>query len=261
MRSRWATRACVRRSSAGTCRATRSRRSSSPRASTASSGMAGCDKSMPAMLMASARLDLPSILVYNGSILPGEYAGRSIDITSVFEAVGAVAAGTITEEELGEIETPGLPRRRRLRRHVHRQHDELDRRGARDEPARIGVTACHRPPPPRRCEGGRRGGRWHARAGHHAAHDHDQAGVRERHRPDVGARRFDERRAAPAGDRLRGGRRVAPRGLQPHRRPRPAHRRHEARRQVPHERSRPRRRRAGRARVICSTPDCSTATS
>ncbi len=72
-------------------------------------GMAGCDKSMPAMLMASARLDLPSILVYNGSILPGEYAGRSIDITSVFEAVGAVAAGTITEEELGEIERRACP--------------------------------------------------------------------------------------------------------------------------------------------------------
>ena len=72
-------------------------------------GMAGCDKSMPAMLMASARLDLASILVYNGSILPGEYAGRSIDITSVFEAVGAAAAGTITEEELGEIERRACP--------------------------------------------------------------------------------------------------------------------------------------------------------
>ena len=72
-------------------------------------GMAGCDKSMPAMLMASARLDLPSILVYNGSILPGEHAGRAIDITSVFEAVGAAAAGTITEEELGEIERKACP--------------------------------------------------------------------------------------------------------------------------------------------------------
>ena len=72
-------------------------------------GMAGCDKSMPAMLMASARLDLPSILVYNGSILPGEHDGRSIDITSVFEAVGAAAAGTITEEELGEIERRACP--------------------------------------------------------------------------------------------------------------------------------------------------------
>ncbi len=72
-------------------------------------GMAGCDKSMPAMLMAAARLDLPSVLVYNGSILPGEHDGRSIDITSVFEAVGAFAAGTITEAELGEIERRACP--------------------------------------------------------------------------------------------------------------------------------------------------------
>src|SRR5919112_1405163 len=72
-------------------------------------GLAGCDKSIPAMLMAAARLDLPSVFVYNGSIMPGEYNGTSIDITSVFEAVGAAAAGTITEEELGEIERRACP--------------------------------------------------------------------------------------------------------------------------------------------------------
>jgi dihydroxy-acid dehydratase len=72
-------------------------------------GMAGCDKSMPAMLMASARLDLASVLVYNGSILPGEHEGRALDITSVFEAVGACAAGTITEQELLEIERRACP--------------------------------------------------------------------------------------------------------------------------------------------------------
>ena len=72
-------------------------------------GMAGCDKSMPAMLMAAARLDLPSVLVYNGSILPGKHNGRALDITSVFEAVGAVAAGTITEDELREIERQACP--------------------------------------------------------------------------------------------------------------------------------------------------------
>ena len=72
-------------------------------------GMAGCDKSMPAMLMASARLDLPSILVYNGSIMPGEYQGRALDITSVFEAVGANAAGTLSDEDLLEIEKRACP--------------------------------------------------------------------------------------------------------------------------------------------------------
>ena len=72
-------------------------------------GMAGCDKSMPAMLMASARLDLPSILVYNGSIMPGEYQGRALDITSVFEAIGANAAGTMSDEDLLEIEKRACP--------------------------------------------------------------------------------------------------------------------------------------------------------
>ncbi len=72
-------------------------------------GLAGCDKSIPAMLMAAARLDLPSVFVYNGSILPGNHNGKALDITSVFEAVGACALGHITEEELGEIERKACP--------------------------------------------------------------------------------------------------------------------------------------------------------
>ncbi len=72
-------------------------------------GLAGCDKSIPAMLMAAARLDLASVFVYNGSTMPGQLDGRALDITSVFEAVGACAAGTMTEEELGEIERHACP--------------------------------------------------------------------------------------------------------------------------------------------------------
>jgi dihydroxy-acid dehydratase len=72
-------------------------------------GLAGCDKSIPAMLMAAARLDLPSVFVYNGSIMPGEHNGNALDITSVFEAVGACALGHITEDELGEIERKACP--------------------------------------------------------------------------------------------------------------------------------------------------------
>jgi dihydroxy-acid dehydratase len=70
---------------------------------------AGCDKSLPGMLMAAARLNLPSVFLYGGSILPGHYKGQSLDIVSVFEAVGACAAGTITENELGEIERRACP--------------------------------------------------------------------------------------------------------------------------------------------------------
>lgn len=72
-------------------------------------GLAGCDKSIPAMLMAAARCDLPSVFVYNGSIMPGIHNGVSLDITSVFEAVGACALGKITEAELGEIERKACP--------------------------------------------------------------------------------------------------------------------------------------------------------
>jgi dihydroxy-acid dehydratase len=72
-------------------------------------GLAGCDKSIPAMLMAAARLDLASVFVYNGSTMPGQYDGRALDITSVFEAVGACALGTISEEELSQIERHACP--------------------------------------------------------------------------------------------------------------------------------------------------------
>jgi len=72
-------------------------------------GLAGCDKSLPGMMMAAARLDLPMVFVYAGSTLPGEHNGQATDITTVFEAVGATAAGTMTEEELGQIERTACP--------------------------------------------------------------------------------------------------------------------------------------------------------
>ncbi len=76
---------------------------------------AGCDKSLPGMLMAAARLDLPSVFVYGGSILPGhlpgkvEQPGDALDIVSVFEAVGANAAGTLSDAELALIEMHACP--------------------------------------------------------------------------------------------------------------------------------------------------------
>jgi len=70
---------------------------------------AGCDKSLPGMLMAAARLNLPSVFLYGGSILPGEYKGEKLDIVSVFEAVGAHAAGTMSDEDLHGIECNACP--------------------------------------------------------------------------------------------------------------------------------------------------------
>ena len=70
---------------------------------------AGCDKSLPGMLMAAARLDVPAVFLYGGTILPGESDGRALDITSVFEAVGANAVGALTDEELSLIELRACP--------------------------------------------------------------------------------------------------------------------------------------------------------
>jgi dihydroxy-acid dehydratase len=70
---------------------------------------AGCDKSLPGMLMASARVNLPSVFVYGGSIMPGRHDGKAIDIVSVFEAVGALATGSIDRAELEAIERAACP--------------------------------------------------------------------------------------------------------------------------------------------------------
>lgn len=71
--------------------------------------LAGCDKSLPGMLMAAARLDLANVFVYNGSILPGNLNGKDLTIQDVFEGVGACALGKITESELSEIERAACP--------------------------------------------------------------------------------------------------------------------------------------------------------
>src|SRR5256886_770290 len=70
---------------------------------------AGCDKSLPGMLMAAARLNLPAVFLYGGTILPGRLRDEALDIVSVFEAVGARAAGTLTDEELSLIERNACP--------------------------------------------------------------------------------------------------------------------------------------------------------
>jgi dihydroxy-acid dehydratase len=70
---------------------------------------AGCDKSLPGMLMAAARLNVPSVFVYGGSILPGHHNGEALDIVSVFEAVGAHAAGSLDDAGLDAIERNACP--------------------------------------------------------------------------------------------------------------------------------------------------------
>src|SRR5438067_57962 len=69
----------------------------------------GCDKNMPGCLMALARLNIPSIFVYGGPILPGVCRGEDVDIVSVFEAVGEYSAGKISREQLKEVEVSAIP--------------------------------------------------------------------------------------------------------------------------------------------------------
>jgi dihydroxy-acid dehydratase len=71
--------------------------------------ISGCDKTIPGAVMALARLNIPGLMLYGGSIRPGHYKGHDVTIQQVFEAVGAFASGKITEEELHELENAASP--------------------------------------------------------------------------------------------------------------------------------------------------------
>ena len=72
-------------------------------------GIAGCDKSLPGMMMVMLRLNLPSLFLYGGTIMPGKYKGKDITIVDVYEAVGAYNVGKISEKDLYEIECNACP--------------------------------------------------------------------------------------------------------------------------------------------------------
>ncbi len=72
-------------------------------------GLAGCDKSLPGMMMAMVRLNVPSIFIYGGSILPGTFKGRPVTVQDVFEAVGKHSVGAMSDEDLKELEEKACP--------------------------------------------------------------------------------------------------------------------------------------------------------
>ncbi len=72
-------------------------------------GLSGCDKTLPGIVMALARLDVPSLMIYGGSIAPGRFQGRDVTIQDVFEAVGRHAAGDMDDAELSELEHAACP--------------------------------------------------------------------------------------------------------------------------------------------------------
>jgi dihydroxy-acid dehydratase len=71
--------------------------------------LSGCDKTIPGTVMALARLDIPAVMLYGGSIPPGRYRGRDVTIQDVYEAIGAHARGTITDADLAELEAVASP--------------------------------------------------------------------------------------------------------------------------------------------------------
>ena len=114
--------------------------------------LAGCDKSLPGMLMAAARLDLAAVFLYAGTSLPGQLDGRDLTIIDAFEGVGACALRPDHAGEARRDRTRDLPGRGCMRGHVHRQHDGERVRGDRHVGARQRGAARGRPP-------SRRGGR------------------------------------------------------------------------------------------------------
>jgi dihydroxy-acid dehydratase len=72
-------------------------------------GLAGCDKSLPGLMMAMVRLNVPSVFMYGGSILPGRFRGKDVTVQDVFEAVGAHSAGKMSDRDLHELECVACP--------------------------------------------------------------------------------------------------------------------------------------------------------
>ena len=171
--------------------------------------LAGCDKSLPGMLMAAARLDLASVFLYAGSIMPGKAKltdGTEKDVTIIdaFEAVGACSRGLMSRADVDIIERAICPGEGACGG-MYTANTMASAAEA------IGMSLPGSAAPPasdRRRDGFAKASGEAvvetAQARHHRPRHHDQGGVRERHRRGDGVRRVHQRGAAPAGDRPRG---------------------------------------------------------
>ena len=175
--------------------------------------LVGCDKTIPAAVMALARLDLPGLALYNGSIAPGSFKGKDVTIQDVFEAVGAHAAGTMSGAEVHALESVACPGAGACGGQftANTMATALDFLGI--SPAGLnGIPALHPTKEDAAYEAG--SARDAARARRRpAVADHHARGARQRRRVDRRQRRLDERRAARARDRTRAGDPVHARGL------------------------------------------------
>ncbi len=165
--------------------------------------LVGCDKTMPGAAMALARLDVPGLALYNGTIYPGVYKGRNVDVVSVYEAIGAYRAGKITLDELTGIENAACPGAGACGGQYTANTMSMVLEFIGLSPAGLnGIPAED----PKKDEAAHRTGELVMdlvrRDTRPSSHRHP-GGARERHR--VGRRdgRLDERRPAPPGDRPR----------------------------------------------------------
>ena len=180
--------------------------------------LVGCDKTIPAASMALARLNVPGLVLYGGSIAPGSFQGHDVTIQDVFEAVGAHGAGRMTDAELCDLEATACPGAGACGGQFTANTmaivtEFLGHRGARQR-QRAGQRSG---------QGRRRARRRRARHGARPrepapARHHDEGGVRERDRVGRDDRRLDQRGAAPDGDRARSGRGSGARRLRSHQR-------------------------------------------
>ncbi len=171
--------------------------------------LAGCDKSLPGMLMAAARLDLASVFLYAGSILPGiaklaDGTEKQVTIIDAFEAVGACARGLMSREDVDAIERAICPGEGACGGMY-----TANTMASAAEALGMSLPGSAAPPATDRRRDGfaRRSGEAvveHAAPGHHRARHPHQGGVRERDRGGDGVRRLHQRGAAPARHRPRG---------------------------------------------------------
>ena len=173
-------------------------------------GLAGCDKSLPGMMMAMLRLNVPAVFMYGGSILPGKFKGRDVTVVDVFEGVGQHSAGNMSDEELHELECVACPGAGACGGQFTANTMAMRIRGDRAGAAGFGRRARALRKPRRVCAGERQGGDAARRRRHPSARHLHAQGVRECGHHRGGDRRLDQCRPASAGHGARVRHRVRP---------------------------------------------------
>ena len=195
-------------------------------------GIAGCDKSLPGIMMAMLRLNVPSVFLYGGSILPGKFKGRDVTVVDVFEGVGMHSAGRMSDEELHELECVACPSAGSCGGQF-----TANTMACVSEAIGLALPGSAGAPAPFESRDAyarreRQGGDEPAGARHPSARHLHARSLRERRRHRRRHRRLDQRGAASAGHGARGRHRLRPvrrrRDLQAH----AVHRRPQAGRQV-----------------------------